>query len=104
MANTYTNLLHALFSTKNRRPLLDRELKPELFSYLGGIISKLKGKVLLINGTKDHVHLLFWLPPSLSVSDFMEKPKAGSSKWVHQRWLHRARVAWQTGYAAFSVS
>ncbi len=36
MAHTYINLLtHALFSTRDRKPCLDAELKPELFSYMG---------------------------------------------------------------------
>lgn len=30
--------------------------------------------------------------------------KANSSKWVNQRDDRRVRFAWQTGYAAFSVS
>jgi putative transposase len=34
----------------------------------------------------------------------MEKLKANSSKWVHQRWPQRRLFAWQKGYAAFSVS
>jgi len=105
MAHTYSNLLvHALFSTKKRAPLLDAELKVELFSYMGGIITQLRGKPLLIGGPKDHVHLLFVLPCSLSVADLMEKVKANSSKWVKNRWQNRSHFAWQTGYTAFSVS
>ena len=102
MAHTYTNLLtHALFSTKDRQPMIRPELKSDLYAYLGGIITHLRGKPVLINGPKDHVHLLFVLPGSLSLSDCMEKLKASSSKWVKER----ARgFAWQTGYTAFSVS
>ena len=59
---------------------------------------------MLINGPNDHVHSLFVLPASLSLSDFMEKVKANSSKWVHQRWPNRAFFAWQPGYTAFSVT
>jgi len=105
MAHTYSNLLvHALFSTKKRAPLLDAELKVELFSYMGGIIAQLRGKPILTGGPKDHVHLLFVLPCSLSVADLMEKVKANSSKWVKNRWQNRSHFAWQTGYTAFSVS
>jgi putative transposase len=104
MAHTYTNLLtHALFSTKDRQPLLRPEIKSDLYAYLGGIIANLKGKPLLINGPQDHVHLLFVLPASLAVSDLMEKLKANSSKWVNERWSAR-RFAWQAGFTAFSVS
>ena len=102
MAHTYTNLLtHALFSTKDRRPTIRSEWKSELHAYLGGIITNLKGKPVLINGPKDHVHLLFVLPARLALSDFMEKLKANSSKWAKG---HAQGFEWQTGYTAFSVS
>src|SRR3990172_12321849 len=105
MAHTFTNILiHALFSTKHRRPSLDAELKSELFPYMGGIVAKLNGKPLLINGPSDHVHLLFVQPAALGLAELMEKVKANSSRWVHQHWPQRARFAWQTGYTAFSVS
>jgi REP element-mobilizing transposase RayT len=104
MAHTYTNLLtHALFSTKDRQPLIRTEMKPDLYAYMGGIISQLKGKPVLINGPNDHVHLLFVLPASLSLADLMEKLKANSSKWANERSPGRA-FSWQTGYTAFSVS
>jgi hypothetical protein len=66
MAHTYTHLVvHALFSTRGRRPLLQAELRPKVFPYMAGIIKRLKGRPLLINGPNDHVHLLFVLPPTL---------------------------------------
>jgi REP element-mobilizing transposase RayT len=104
MAHTYTNLLtHALFSTKDRRPIIKPEIKSDLYAYMGGIIASLRGKPVLINGPKDHVHVLFVLPASLSLSDLMEKLKANSSKWAAKRWP-TLRFSWQTGYTAFSVS
>ena len=104
MAHTYTNLLvHALFSTKQRRPLLTSEFRPELFAYMAGVLNRLKGKPVLINGPSDHVHMLFVMPAASSLSDLMEKVKANSSKWANE---HRRGIpfAWQTGYTAFSVS
>jgi REP element-mobilizing transposase RayT len=105
MAHTYSNLvIHALFSTKDRTPLLQPDLKPELFSYMGGIMTKLNAKPILIGGPEDHAHLLFVLPCALSVADAMEQVKGSSSKWVKERWPRRSDFAWQTGYTAFSVS
>jgi len=102
MAHTYTNILiHALFSTKDRQPLMPREMRTDLYAYLGGIIINIGGKPILINGTTDPVHLLFVLPARLALSDFMEKLKANSSKWAKER---VRRFAWQTGYPAFGVS
>jgi len=50
MAHTFTNLLtHIIFSTKDRMPLLDTEIRPRLFAYMGGIIRELGGVALDIN-------------------------------------------------------
>ncbi len=36
MAYTFTHLLtHIVFNTKDRAPLLDADLKPRLFAYMG---------------------------------------------------------------------
>ena len=105
MAHTFTNLLtHVIFSTKDRLPHIDADLKPQLYPYLGGILRELDGKASIINGTSDHVHLLAQLPPVLALSDAMRILKTSSSKWVHDRWPARSKFAWQTGYGAFSVS
>jgi len=70
---------------------------------MGGIIGRLKGQSLLVNGPKDHVHLLFVLPAALSLSEMMDKVKANSSKVANERWP-AVGFAWQIGYAGFSVS
>jgi putative transposase len=105
MAHTFTNLLtHVIFSTKDRLPSIDREVKPHLLPYLGGIVRELEGRALIINGTPDHVHLLIGLPPTVCVSDAMRIVKANSSRWVHEKWPEHSKFAWQVGYGAFSVS
>jgi len=105
VAHTYSNILiHALFSTKGRRPWLSAEVRRELFPYLGGTVNKLGGQSILVNGVEDHVHMLLIQPPSLSIADLMEKVKANSSGWVKRRWPELGKFAWQTGYTAFSVS
>lgn len=105
MAHTYTNLLvHAVFSTKDRRPDLDAAVRSRLFPYLGGIVQSLHGKALIVNGTDDHVHTLLSLPATLAAADVMRAIKANSSRWVHETWPAKRDFAWQAGYGAFSVS
>ncbi|MEQ2009554.1 MAG: IS200/IS605 family transposase [Limisphaerales bacterium] len=105
MAHTYTNLLaHIIFSTKDRAPSLDADLKARLFPYMGGIIRELGSTALIINGPADHVHILVSLSPKLGVSELVGKLKANSSGWVHREFPSRRTFAWQTGFAAFSVS
>lgn len=105
MGHTYSNILiHALFSTKDRHPWLRKEVRQELFPYLGGTVNKLGGQSVIVNGVADHVHMLFVVPPSVALADMMEKAKASSSGWVKKRWPELQKFGWQTGYTAFSVS
>jgi len=105
MAHTFANLLvHVVFGTKNREPLIDVDLKPRLLDYLAGII-RAEGAFLRIgNGVADHVHLLVDIPATRAVADLVRVVKTNSSKWVHETFPDRASFGWQTGYGAFSVS
>jgi len=59
MAQTLVSLLvHIIFSTKNREPLITPEIEPELFAYIGGILKNHESRLLCAGGTTDHVHLL----------------------------------------------
>ncbi len=65
MAHAFTNFLyHLVWSTKNREPLIKKELKPRLNSYLRTTI-KNEGANLFINGIEDHIHLLVAMPATM---------------------------------------
>ena len=102
MAHSYTNLIfHIVYGTRERRPFIDEEFQPRLYEYVGGTIRGLKGISLEIGGVEDHIHILVKLPPTITVSDFLEKLKANTSKWAKSV---RRGFGWQDGYAAFTVS
>jgi putative transposase len=103
MSHTSGNiLLHMIFSTQGRRPLIKSDFRSDLFGYLGGIIRELDGTALMINGTTDHVHMLVRIRPAQSSAQIARVVKANSSRWVHEKWSRQ--FAWQTGYGVFSVS
>ena len=105
MPHTVTNLLvHLIFSTKERLPLINPELENDLHAYLGGILRELHAVPIAIGGTADHVHLLMRLPADLAVADCLRVVKTNSSRWAKERWPQRRSFAWQGGYGAFSVS
>jgi len=105
MAGTFSRLLyHVVFSTKERVPFIDTKLRPELYPYMEGIIRHHGGWLLALDGMPDHVHVLFRLKPDLSISELVRHLKGGSSKWVHEQAGLSPEFAWQSGYAAFSVS
>ena len=60
---------HLVFSTKNREPMIDTELQPRLFEYMGGILRAEKSVLLAAGGMPDHVHLLVSLSRELSISE-----------------------------------
>jgi putative transposase len=104
MAQTYTNLLyHIIFSTKNREPFIDAELLQPLHAYMGGILLEIDAQPLIVGGVVDHVHALARLPKMLLIPDALRVLKTNSSRWVHEKYPHKASFAWQTGYAAFTV-
>jgi REP element-mobilizing transposase RayT len=103
VAQTYTRLLfHLVFSTKNREPLIEDAWRPELHSYIGGILRNRKADLLAAGGIPDHMHLLVRSPADWAVSDLVRDIKAVSSRW--RRDLGDRGFAWQNGYGAFTVS
>jgi putative transposase len=105
MSHTHSNLLvHVAFSTKGRRAYIDNQIKSELCAYMGGIVRNLHGTALIINGTANHVHMLFRLPADRSLAELVRTVKANSSRWLHERWPEMKLFSWQSGYGAFSVS
>ena len=105
MSHTYTSvLIHAVFSTKDRRNSLSRKLRDRLWPYLTGIARKNGMMALAAGGTDNHVHVLLSLPSTMPVAKAMQLVKGGSSKWIHETFPTHAHFAWQEGYGAFSVS
>ncbi len=103
MSHSAGNLvLHLIFSTKGRRPLITPEISADLFAYLGGIVREMRGTALIVNGTADHVHMLIRIRPVQAAAEIARVVKTNSSRWVREKWS--IRFAWQTGYSAFSVS
>ena len=102
MGSTYTSLhFHLVFSTKNRQKTISSAFQPNLWAYIAGICKNEGIFVHVIGGTDDHVHLLIQVPPTLALSKGILAIKANSSRWAHGQ---GEKLAWQQGYAAFSVS
>jgi putative transposase len=100
MSHTYTcNLVHCVFSTKNRANLIADPKR--LWQYVGGIARQKNIPLLAAGGTANHLHLLISEPPTLALAKAIQEIKGNTSKWLNQM---GARFAWQEGYGAFSVS
>lgn len=94
-------LVHVVFSTRERRPLLDERRRAAVHAYLTGAVRSVGCGPVRIGGTSDHVHALVSLARTLSVAEVLHVMKGSSSRWMSR---HGCReFAWQRGYAAFSV-
>jgi putative transposase len=96
--------VHIIFSTKNRRPLIEEEIENTLYSYLGGICNRLECFPVKIGGHEDHVHILSHFSKKITVIKFLEELKSHSSNWIKTQDARYKDFYWQGGYGAFSVS
>ena len=60
--------------------------------------------MLQINGMPDHIHILFGMRPTESLSDLIKEVKQSSSRWINRNQMVAGRFSWQAGYGAFSHS
>jgi REP element-mobilizing transposase RayT len=78
-------LVHLIFSTKNRAPLLLKPIRPELHKYMSGILEEWDSPGIIIGSVADHAHILFTLSKNHALSKIVEQVKKGSSKWINTR-------------------
>lgn len=104
MANSYTNLIfHCVWHVKGKQIIPDK-FQPFAWQYMGGILANKEHKPILINGTANHVHVLVGMHQSQSVAAMIRELKASSSRHFKEKGWVMNQFAWQTGYAAFTVS
>ena len=96
------NLVHIIFSTKHRVPLINSEVIQPLHAYLAGTSRKLECECYRVGGVADHVHLAIKLPTTKIPAKIVSEIKTGSSQWMKQQGI--SSFVWQRGYALFSVS
>ncbi len=96
--------VHLVFAVKNRDALLSDKIRDRVFKYISGILTTMKHKSIIVNGTSNHVHILFGLNPSITVSDTVHDIKRNSSLLINNEKLCPGRFSWQEGYGGFTYS
>lgn len=89
MADTYTKLfIHAVFAVRGRENIISSKWKDDLYKYITGIVTNNEQKLMIINGTPDHIHLLIGIKPTIALSDLIRDIKANSSRFINEkRWV-----------------
>jgi putative transposase len=96
-----TKHIHLAFSTKGRVKLISKDIEPRLWGYIAAICKNNEMTVFSVGGMENHIHILFRLPPAISLVRAVTLIKSNSSKWMKET---QKTFAWQKGYGAFSVS
>jgi putative transposase len=105
MSHSFNKLwIHAIWSTKNRQELIDYSIEKKVYDYIREELIEIGCPVRIINGMPDHIHVLFLLNPQKSITDVIKQIKGSSSHSINGENLILEKFAWQTGFAAYSVS
>jgi putative transposase len=85
-------ILHTVFSTKNRVPMINTEIKAQLFGYMGQTCNNRNCPVILCGMSR-----------TITIADLIEDIKTGSSRWIKTATTGFSKFSWQNGYGVFSV-
>ena len=103
--STYSQLnYHIVFCTFKRRPVMAKENRELLYTYMRSIILNKKAIPLKINGIEDHLHILVSGGPNLFIPDLVKEIKLGSNSFIQSESLFENFEGWQEGYGVFSFA
>jgi len=97
-------MVHAVWATKSRQPLLTKEVKPLVVKHIMENAFEKKLFVDSLDGFTEHMHCLFSLDAELSVSKTLQLIKGESSFWINKEKLTKSKFEWGDEYFAVSVS
>ena len=105
MANTYSQIyLHLVFSTKNRKELIHREIESRVWAYMAEVCKRHGMSPIQIGGIETHAHVCVGIPTTMSSSDAAKHIKGDSSYGIRREFEGMSNFGWQDGYGVFSVS
>lgn len=96
--------VHAVWCTAGRQPLLTRIVRKVLFPSIKKTAEEKGIQVIAVNGSDEHVHCLFKLMPSQSVSGIIKQLRKESQDWLNNNKFSPDPFEWDEAYRAWSVS
>lgn len=95
--------IHAVFSTKNREAILDKENRGVLCTHIKEHCKEKGIYIDRIDGHTDHLHILLSLDKKQNIADVMQQIKGESSFWINKEKILKNKLQWQDDYFAVSV-
>lgn len=96
MSTYISNLVHFVWGTAKREPLLRDSWRDQLHGYIAGVLKNKKVVPLQVGGTADHVHVLASLPATVTLAEVASAMKANSSRWIHENAEQSKGFDWQS--------
>lgn len=96
--------VHMMWSTKNREPYINKELKPLLLKFIEqyGVDNSIR--ILAINCVEDHIHILISLGTGQMVAKIVRLLKGASSFWINKNKLSKFKFECQDSYISVTLS
>ncbi len=97
-------LIHAVWATKDRKPLMSQENKEALCRHIRDYASAKNIHLVNVNGWRDHLHCLISMSADQNIATIMNLIKGESSFWANRHLKWKEKFGWQDEYFAVSVS
>jgi REP element-mobilizing transposase RayT len=96
-------LIHAVWATKDRKPLMNKENKDALCQHIREYAKSKSIYLLNVNGWLDHLHCLISMSSDQNIATVMGLIKGESSFWAHKNLNFTEKFGWQDDYFAVSI-
>ncbi len=97
-------LIHAVWATKDRLILMNKENKDAICEHIRSYSSSKGIHLLNVNGYQNHLHCLLSLTSDQNIATIMNLIKGESSHWANKNLQLSEKFGWQDEYFAVSVS
>jgi REP element-mobilizing transposase RayT len=96
-------LIHAVWATKDRKPLMNKENKDALCQHIHEYAKSKSIYLLNVNGWLDHLHCLISMSSDQNIATVMGLIKGESSFWANKNLNFTEKFGWQDDYFAVSI-
>src|SRR5260221_12336898 len=81
--HTYCSIyIHVVFSTWDRCPFIDHEVRSRFHAYIAGTARNLGLLGVTVGGVEDHLHLIARFSPAQSISSVIGAMKKSATDWM----------------------
>ncbi|MBM3404923.1 MAG: IS200/IS605 family transposase [Bacteroidetes bacterium] len=94
--------IHLILAVRTSEYPLDRTLKGAVAEIVGSVLEGKNQVPIAINGSPDHLHILFSANPDCPLADTIRDIKRTTSFLINKERLFPGKFGWQKGYGAFS--